>query len=99
MNPLLSFASIPILKLPKVHVFIYYAASDLKWDVSYRDEIIWGVMTSPEYELFIHDKNGKYIKKITKEYNPVKLSNKEYVRLMEKWSLAFVTLSAIHSFA
>jgi hypothetical protein len=85
MNPLLSFASIPILKLPKVHVFIYYAASDLKWDVNHRDEIIWGVMTSPEYELFIHDKDGKYIKKITKEYNPVKLSNKEYVRLMKKW--------------
>jgi len=85
MNPLLSFASIPILKLPKVHVFIYYAASDLKWDVNYRDEIIWGVMTSPEYELFIHDKDGKHIKKITKEYNPVKLSNKEYVRLMKKW--------------
>ncbi len=85
MKPLLSFASIPILKLPKVHVFIYYAASDLKWDINYRDEIIWGIMTSPEYELFIHDKDGKYIKKITKEYNPVKLSNKEYVRLMKKW--------------
>ena len=85
MEPIISITSIPIQKPPRVHVFIYYTASDLKWDVNYRDEIIWGVMTSPEYELFIHDTGGKYIKKITKEYNPVKLSKKEYVKLMSKW--------------
>jgi hypothetical protein len=64
---------------------VYYTASDLKWDVSSRDEVIWGVMTSPKYELFVHDAEGEYIRKITKEYNPVRLSKKEYEKLMTKW--------------
>jgi hypothetical protein len=85
MDPIVSFATIPIQKPPRVHVFVYYTASDLKWDVSSRDEVIWGVMTSPKYELFVHDAEGEYIRKITKEYNPVRLSKKEYEKLMTKW--------------
>ena len=85
MSPILSFTSIPMLKPPKVHVFVYLTASDLKWDVSSRDEIIWGIMTTPEYELFVHNEDGKYIKKITKEFTPVKLSKNEYKKLMKKW--------------
>ncbi|MDH5468479.1 MAG: 6-bladed beta-propeller [Candidatus Aminicenantes bacterium] len=85
MSPILSFTSIPMLKPPKVHVFVYLTASDLKWDVSSRDEIIWGIMTTPEYELFVHNEDGKYIKRITKEFTPVKLSKKEYKKLMTKW--------------
>ncbi len=50
-----------------------------------KSEIVWGVMTSPKYDLFIHDEYGKYIKKITKEFTPIELTKVEYMRLMKKW--------------
>lgn len=85
MEPILTYASIPMLKPPKVNIFVFIFNADLKWDVGPGSEIIWGAITTPEYELFIHDKDGKYIKKITKQYSPVKLTNKEYKKLMKKW--------------
>ena len=85
MNPILTFSTIPIERPPKVHVFVYYTASDLKWDVSPRGEIVWGVMTTPEYELFIHDEDGKQIRKIKKKFTPIRLSKEEYKKLMKKW--------------
>ncbi len=85
MEPILTYASIPMLKPPKVNIFVLFFNADLKWDVGPGSEIIWGVITTPEYELFIHDKDGKYIKKITKQYSPVKLTTKEYKKLMKKW--------------
>jgi len=85
MEPILTYASIPMLKPPKVNTFVFIFNADLKWDVGPGSEIIWGAITTPEYELFIHDKDGKYIKKITKQYFPVKLTNGEYKKLMKKW--------------
>ncbi|MCJ7581651.1 MAG: 6-bladed beta-propeller, partial [Candidatus Aminicenantes bacterium] len=85
MEPILTYASIPMLKPPKVNTFVFIFNADLKWDVGPGSEIIWGAITTPEYELFIHDKDGKYIKKITKQYSPVKLTTKEYKKLMKKW--------------
>ena len=85
MEPILTYASIPVLKPPKVNIFVYIFNADLKWDVGPESEIIWGAITTPEYELFVHDKDGNYIKKITKEYSPVKLTNEEYKKLMKKW--------------
>ena len=85
MEPILTYASIPMLKPPKVNTFVFIFNADLIWDVGPGSEIIWGAITTPEYELFIHDKDGKYIKKITKQYSPVKLTTKEYKKLMKKW--------------
>lgn len=85
MEPILTYASIPMLKPPIVNIFVLFFNADLKWDVGSGSEIIWGAITTPEYELFIHDKDGKYIKKITKQYSPVKLTTKEYKKLMKKW--------------
>jgi hypothetical protein len=85
MEPILTYASIPMLKPPKVNIFVYIFTTDLKWEVGPGNEIIWGSMTTPKYELFIHDKDGRYVKKINKEYTPVKLTKKEYKKLMKKW--------------
>lgn len=85
LGPLLTLAKIPMEKPPKVHLFLYRFVLDLRWDITPADEIIWGVMTSSEYELFIHDRDGKLIKKITKEYDPVEITNAEYEKLIDLW--------------
>jgi len=85
LDPLLTLAKIPMERPPKVHLFLYRFVLDLKWDITPADEIIWGVMTSPEYELFIHDKDGKLIKRITKEYDPIEITNAEYKELIDLW--------------
>lgn len=85
LDPVLTFAAIPMEKPPKVHVFLYRFVLDLRWDITPADEIIWGVMTSPDYELFIHDRKGKLIKRITKEYDPIEITKDEYEKLIDFW--------------
>jgi len=85
LEPLLTFATIPMLKPPKVHIFLYRFVYDLRWDVTNKDEIIWGALTAPEYELYVHDSNGKLIRKITKEYDPVEITNVEYEKMTKEW--------------
>ena len=85
MESVFTYTSIPILKLPKVNIFVYTLVFDLKWEVGPKNEIVWGVMTSPKYELFVHNEDGKYIKKITKEFAPIELTKAEYKKFMKKW--------------
>jgi hypothetical protein len=85
LEPLFTFATIPMLKPPKVHIFLYQFVYDLRWDVTSKDEIIWGALTTPEYELYIHNQDGKLIRKITKEYDPVEITNTEYEKMMKEW--------------
>jgi len=85
LKPVLEIASIPFEKPPKVHIFIYAAGSDLRWDISTKDEIIWGAMTSPDYNLYVHDREGKLVRKIVREFDPVRITAAEYEKLMVKW--------------
>jgi len=85
LKPILIFATIPMLKIPKVHIFLYQFVYDLRWDVTNEDEIIWGALTTPEYELYIHNKDGKLVRKITKEYDPIEITKTEYEKMMKEW--------------
>ena len=85
MESVFTYTSIPMLKFPKVNIFVYTFNIDLRWEVGPKSEIVWGVMTSPKYDLYVHDEDGKYIKKITKEFTPTELTKVEYKRLMKKW--------------
>ena len=85
MEPVLTYTTIPMLKPPRVNIFVYTFYNDLKWEVGPKSELVWGVMTSPKYDLFVHDEDGKYIKKITKKFTPIELTKVEYKRLMKKW--------------
>jgi len=46
------------------------------------DSFVWGWNT--KYELTIHDPDGKPVKKIVKEYNPVKITKDEQEKIMEE---------------
>ena len=85
LKPVFTYSSIPMYKLPRVHIFLYRFVYDLQWDIGPNDEVVWGMMTAPEYELHVHDAQGKMIKKIIKGYDPVEITEDEYTRLMERW--------------
>ena len=85
LKPIVTYTTIPLDRPPKVHVFLYRFYLDLRWGLTPADEIIWGSMTSPKYELFVHDRMGNLIKKITKEYNPVEITQEEYEKLTKEW--------------
>jgi len=74
MKPVFTYSSIPMYKPPKVHIFLYQFVYDLQWDVAPNDEVVWGAMTTPEYELYVHDARGKMIRKIIKDYAPIDLT-------------------------
>jgi hypothetical protein len=46
------------------------------------DRFIWG--WNAKYELTIHDPDGKSVKKITKDYDPVRITKKEQEKIMEE---------------
>jgi len=52
------------------------------WCLSRTDEIIWG--DSEKYEVYIQDKVGKLVKKIIKQYKPVKVIEEEHNEQIER---------------
>jgi hypothetical protein len=85
MNPVYTYTSIPMYKLPRVHIFLYRFVNDLQWDITPNDEVAWAAMTSSEYEINVHDQRGPLIKKIIKEYDPIDITDDEYNKLMKAW--------------
>ncbi len=57
--------------------------TNLAWDVTTKDEIIWGVVTS--YEIFVHNPEGKLIKKIIRESDGIAITKKEEEKLIKNW--------------
>lgn len=66
-----------ILKYPNFNPFF----PQCYWDIIEEDNIIWGF--ADKYELFIIDSAGKTVKKITREYDPVKITDEEKEKIIE----------------
>lgn len=45
------------------------------WAITNEDNLVWGF--ADKYKLFINNSEGKPIKKITKEYDPIKITDEE----------------------
>ncbi|MGD2294509.1 MAG: 6-bladed beta-propeller [Candidatus Aminicenantes bacterium] len=84
LKQVMTIASIPWMKPPAVSIFTVRNSSDLIWDTSPEDEVIWGDIGEDKYELCVHDTEGKLIKKIVKEYDPVKLTAADRVKLKKE---------------
>jgi hypothetical protein len=52
------------------------------WCVSEADEVIWG--DSEKYEVNIHDRDGKLIRKILKDYEPIRFIAEEHSERIER---------------
>ncbi len=63
--------SVVVLKYPQINPFY----PRCYWDLIEENNLVWGF--SDKYELFIIDSEGKTVKKITREYDPVKITDEE----------------------
>jgi len=80
----LTFTSIPVDKPPVVNIFVARSLSSLRWTLTDNDEIIWGNIKNPEYELFVHDQEGTLIKKIALDYDPLPITAEDEDNLIEE---------------
>jgi hypothetical protein len=83
-DPILTFTSLPMDTPPVINIFVARSLSSLRWSVTYLDEIIWADIKNPEYELRFHDVDGKLKRKITREYDPISITNEDRDRLIEE---------------
>jgi hypothetical protein len=66
-----------ILKYPNFNPFF----PQCYWDIIDEDNLVWGF--ADKYELNIIDAAGKTVRKITKEYDPVKITDEEKEKITE----------------
>ncbi len=84
LESLLTFTSIPVDKPPAVNIFVARSLSSLRWTLTENDEIIWGDIKNPEYELYVHNQEGTLVKKITRIYDPLPITAEDKEKLMEE---------------
>lgn len=81
---LVEIASVPtVTQPPVIHYFENQRLINLHWDITKDDSIIWGDIL--KYEFYVHSSEGKLIKKITTDYNGVKITEedkKKYIKEM-----------------
>jgi hypothetical protein len=80
----LTFASIPVDQPPVVNIFVARSLSSLRWTLTDNDEIIWGDIKNPEYELYVHNQEGTLVKKITRNHDPLPITAEDREKLMEE---------------
>jgi hypothetical protein len=66
---------------PTVEYFEMRRMTNLVWDVTVEDDIIWG--DTAKYEIFVHNTEGNLIKKIVREYDGIKITKKEKEKLIK----------------
>jgi hypothetical protein len=85
LNPLFTLTTYPEqlsgAKSTTVHYFEWYRTTNLVWNVNEQDQIIWGHMS--KYELFVHNPDGRLIKKIVREYDGIEITNQEKEKLIK----------------
>jgi hypothetical protein len=78
LKEIFTIFSSEILKYPYVDPFF----PQCHWEVTAENDLIWGF---PErYELHIIDSEGKPVKKIIKEYDPIKITEEEKENLIKE---------------
>jgi hypothetical protein len=74
LNPLVTIEAREMERTPRVMTLIYPV-----WNVRVmkNDNIVWGHPSNFKYEIFVVSPEGKTIRKIVKEYDPVKITKKD----------------------
>ena len=84
LSPVFTITTQPIVsKPPTVEYFEMRRMTNLVWDVTVEDDIIWGV--AAKYEIFVHNTEGNLIKKIVREYDGIKITKKEKEKLIKSF--------------
>ena len=90
LNYIYSIASSP---LPTINNFDPFMAV-LRWDLNNNDQVVFGYPKT--YEIRISDSDGNEVKKITKEYDPVEVTQEEIEELEEMPPGIKVSMSKFH---
>jgi hypothetical protein len=77
LKELFPIFSTVILKYPNINPFF----PQCYWDLLKESDLVWGF--ADKYELFIIDSEGKTVKKITREYKPIKITEEEKEKRIE----------------
>lgn len=86
LNPVFTVTNYPLVSNSDGTVLHYFEArrtTNLVWNVNEQDQIIWGHMG--KYELFVHNPDGKLIKKIVRDYDGIEITNQEKEKLIKDW--------------
>ncbi len=82
LDPIQTLVSLPVTPPPVLHLFAARSMTGLRWNVNHRGEIIWGDFLKPEYALHIHDQAGKHVRTLTREYDPLPITEKDKEALL-----------------
>jgi len=85
LNPVLTLATRPVVSKPPtiIEYFEIRRSTNLVWDVAMEDNIVWGVFN--KYEIFVHNPEGKLIRKIVREYDGIEITKNEEEELIKDW--------------
>lgn len=78
LKDLLPIFSTKVAKYPTIDPFF----PQCYWDIMEGNKLVWGF--ADKYELHVLDSEGKLVKKIIKEYNPVKITEEEKEKVIEE---------------
>ena len=84
LNPVFTVTTYPMLTIfgsTNFHYFEQRRSTNLVWNVNEQDQIIWGHMS--KYELFVHNPDGKLMKKIIRDYDGIEITNQEKEKLIK----------------
>ena len=82
LNPVFTVTTYPMkMSYTIFPYFEYTRLTNLAWNVNEQDQIIWGHMG--KYELFVHNPDGKLIKRIVRDYDGIEITNQEKEKLIK----------------
>lgn len=84
LEPVATLVTLPVEPPPVLNYFASNSMTGLRWNLNYRNEIVWGDFLNPEYALYIHDQSGKHVRTITRKYVGARIGEADKAGLLKK---------------
>ena len=82
LNPVFKVTNCPMQLSPSnLTFFEYRRTANMVWTVNEQDQIVWGHLSN--YEIFVHNPDGKLVKKIVRDYDGIEITSREKEKLMK----------------
>ncbi len=84
LEPVETLVTLSVEPPPVLNYFASNSMTGLRWNLDYGNEIVWGDFLNPEYTLYIHDRSGKHVRTITREYVGARIGEADKAGLLKK---------------
>jgi hypothetical protein len=84
LEPILSFTSAHVERPPVADIFVALHLSRVLWNVTPDDHVVWADIKDPQYSIHEHNREGKLIRRMTKNFDPIPITAEDIERLMDK---------------